>query len=462
MTLSFSTSALALVGFVLSGLPSHATEFTDYAAGFSTTTVLAGAHQTTTNNLDGTAINFWSSAFENQPAVNATLSNPHMAQADAYGNIYIADKSSHAILKITTDGLIHTYAGTHLAGFNGDGPAQATTLQLNNPNGLFVLPDGTLYLLDPGNRRIRRVGIDGVMTTIVYDPETDWYPSGRALWVRADEQLIYYADEFIPLVIPGPANGAVIKQWTPTGGIVTLCDKATGFVNPGNIAVNPVDGKLYVTDRAEDDTTNTLSGLWRIDGTNTRVRVLGNNSANPAADGGLATSSYIKQVRGIAFLPNGAYFVCGHKDGSIWYVDTAGVLHRYIYGNGTKDNYSPSNGIHPPITSQVYMCQPRAVTISPDGNLIGVSNDSGFVFKVTSTVVQALPADLKPTQLSSNALHLIWSGLLGHSYVVERTLELQPLNWQIIGATGSAGGVTEFIDPTATQQHAYYRLSTPR
>ena len=462
MTLSFSTSALALVGFLLSGSPSHATEFTDYAAGFSTTTVLAGAHQATTNNPDGTAINFWSSAFENQPAVNATLSNPHMAQADAYGNIYIADKSSHAILKITTDGLIHTYAGTHLAGFNGDGPAQATTLQLNNPNGLFVFPDGTLYLLDPGNHRIRRVGVDGVMTTIVNDPEPDWYPSGRALWVRADEQLIYYADEFTPLVIPGPANGAVIKQWTPSGGIVTLCDKATGFVNSGNIAVNPVDGKLYVADRAEDDTTNTLSGLWRIDGTNTRVRVLGNNAANPITDGLAANNCYMKQVRGVAFLPNGAYFVCGHKDGSIWYVDTAGIVHRYIYGKGTSDSFSPSTGLHPPITASFYMCQPRAVTVSPDGNLIGVSNDSGFVFKVTSTVVQPLPVDLKPTQLSSNALHLIWSGLLGHSYVVERTLELQPTNWQIIGATGSAGGVTEFIDAAATQQHAYYRLSTPR
>lgn len=123
-------------------------EFHDLAASFGTTLGLVGVYHATTSNPDGTAINFWTPASEGAVARTVGLSNPHMAAADAYGNIYIADKAGQAVLKITTNGLIHTYAGTHVGGFNGDGPAPTTSLQISNVNGLFVFPNGTAYLLD--------------------------------------------------------------------------------------------------------------------------------------------------------------------------------------------------------------------------------------------------------------------------------------------------------------------------
>src|SRR3954467_7765791 len=135
----------------LAAVIARGTEFDDVSAGFGMTLTLIGVKHTTTSNPDGSAINFWSSSFEGASARFVGLSNPHMAAADGYGNAYIADKASHSILKISKDGLIHTFAGTHEAGFNGDGPAAATSLQIYNPNGLFVFPNGRVYLLDPGN-----------------------------------------------------------------------------------------------------------------------------------------------------------------------------------------------------------------------------------------------------------------------------------------------------------------------
>ena len=111
----------------------RADSFQDVANSYGTTKTLIGLQHSTTSNPDGTSINFWDPSYEGEPAVSASLSNPHNAGADAYGNIYIADKASHAILKITTDGLVHTFAGTHVAGFNGDGPAPANTLQIFSP-----------------------------------------------------------------------------------------------------------------------------------------------------------------------------------------------------------------------------------------------------------------------------------------------------------------------------------------
>ena len=456
---SFSLSALLF----LSLCTARADEFADLTNTFGTVTPLAGIFHSTTNNPDGTAISFWTPDSEGAVASATSLSNPHMAAADALGNVFIADKASHAILKITPDGRIHTVAGTHVAGFNGDGPATATTLQINNPNGLFVFPDGTFYLLDPGNHRIRRVGTDGMMTTIVNDPDPNWYPSGRALWVSRDEQLIYYTNEFAPVPPSIIADGATVKRWTPDGGIATVCSKPVGFRNPGNLAVNPADGKLYVCDRAEEDASKIETGLWRIDGIDQRTRITGNSTQPVAADGQLALNSFIDQPRGIAFLPSGAYFLCGHKNGSVWYVDTGGVLHRYVQGKGSGDIYLLSANQHPPLTGTNYISQPRAITLAPNGNLIGVSNDSGYVWSVKNIAPPVLPLDLKAAQHNASGLRLDWSGLAGHAYVVERTTALQPANWQVIGATSSPGGATEFTDPAAIPlPQAFYRLTPPR
>src|SRR5256886_17333067 len=139
--------------------------------------------------------------------------------ADDAGNIYIADKDSHSILEITSDGTIHTFAGTHVGGFNGDGPAAATSLQLNFPNGEWVRGDGTVYILDTDNGRIRRVDTFGVMTTLF--TVAGGISTGRGLWVSADESLVYFA------------SGTDLKKWTPIGGGPLLNNQFKAPGNPG-------------------------------------------------------------------------------------------------------------------------------------------------------------------------------------------------------------------------------------
>ena len=444
----------------------HANEFTDFCASMGTVTNLVGIHQSATHDANGFAINFWQPGFEGANAASVALSNPHMAQADAFGNIYIADKSSHSILKLATGGTIHTLAGIHTAGFNGDGPAPGNTLQLNNPNGLYVFPNGTVYVLDPGNHRIRRIGTDGVMTTIVNDPDPNWYPSGRALWVQPDEQLIYYTNEYAPVPPSLIADGAAVKRWTPAGGISILCDKATGFRNPGNIAMNPIDGKLYVTDRAEDDATRNAVGLFRIDGLNLRTRITGNINNSAPSDGQPALTSFVEQPRGVAFLANGAYLLCGHKNGNVYYINTTGQIYLYLHGRGGRDYYNLTNGLHPPLTGvapngQEWFSQPRSVTLAPNGNILVVSNDSGFTFQVNNAATPHLPGDLRVSSSDSAGSLLNWSGQYSRGYRVEHTPTLSPPAWQIIGAAaGTPAGVPSlfFAPASGGQPQGFYRL----
>ncbi len=98
------------------------------------------------------------------PATDASLNWPTALELDADGNLLVADALNHAIRRITPDGIITTIAGDGTEGFRGDGgPPQAA--RLSQPYGVTVAADGTIYIADRENFRIRRIR-DGVIDTI--------------------------------------------------------------------------------------------------------------------------------------------------------------------------------------------------------------------------------------------------------------------------------------------------------
>src|SRR6185437_7943954 len=83
---------------------------------------------------------------------------------DTIGNLYIADASNNRIRRVDTNGIITTVAGNGNAAYEGDGGA-ATDGALNNPLGVVVDSQGNLYIADSGNDRIRKVSTNGIITT---------------------------------------------------------------------------------------------------------------------------------------------------------------------------------------------------------------------------------------------------------------------------------------------------------
>ena len=97
-------------------------------------------------------------------ATAAELNGPDQITTDAAGNLYISDYSNNRIRKVTTSGVISTYAGTGVAGYNGDN-IQATAAQINGVECSAIDAAGNLYLADL-NERIRKVAATGVITTV--------------------------------------------------------------------------------------------------------------------------------------------------------------------------------------------------------------------------------------------------------------------------------------------------------
>ncbi|MEV3973478.1 RICIN domain-containing protein [Streptomyces sp. NPDC050698] len=89
-------------------------------------------------------------------ATAAQLNLPMSLVVDSAGTLYVSEWSSHRVRKLTADGKISTVAGTGAAAFGGDG-APAVSAQLKNPSGLAVDCVDTLYIVDHGNSRIRKV-----------------------------------------------------------------------------------------------------------------------------------------------------------------------------------------------------------------------------------------------------------------------------------------------------------------
>jgi DNA-binding beta-propeller fold protein YncE len=90
------------------------------------------------------------------PAKAATLSGPKGIAVGPDGNVYLADTESDTIRVIDVKrGTIELVAGT---GKKGDGPdGAATACRFNRPHGIFVDADGTIFVGDTENHRIRAI-----------------------------------------------------------------------------------------------------------------------------------------------------------------------------------------------------------------------------------------------------------------------------------------------------------------
>ena len=91
------------------------------------------------------------------PAIAATWGAPKAIRCDAAGDVIVVDTENHAIRRIDAGGIVTTIAGGHLGGDGDGGPATAAGLE--RPHGCGIGPDGTLYIADSNNHRVRAVGL---------------------------------------------------------------------------------------------------------------------------------------------------------------------------------------------------------------------------------------------------------------------------------------------------------------
>jgi serine/threonine-protein kinase len=171
------------------------------------------------------------------------------------GSLLIANLGTNQILRRQPDGHLTVLAGDGKKGFSGDG-GPAVDAELNRPNGIAVASDGTVYVADTGNNRVRAISPDGIITTVAGDGTDDGGteaqgPATRtgvfapvAVAIGPDGDL-YIADTGIQMVSPD----GLLTTVHPGGVGALTVGGAPQFFDPSALAFDSA-GNLYVSNES--------------------------------------------------------------------------------------------------------------------------------------------------------------------------------------------------------------------
>ncbi len=264
---------------------------------------------------------------------------------DTNGNLYIADTENHLVRKVDTLGMLTIAAGTGSPDWTGDeGPA--TEAQLYSPHDVALDSVGNMYIADTNNHCIRKVGVDGIITTVAGTPGSPDYsgdgekatdaqldmPQGVAADITGEPSLkkMFYISD---------TNNHCIREVNPGGIINTVA--GTGFFGDGGDGGPATSARLY---NPQGLFVESSGNIYIADTNNHRIRkvesgtidtIAGNGSQEYSGDGGLATSAGLKNPRGVFVDNAGNIFIADTENYRIRVVSTHDQKINTLAGTGT-------------------------------------------------------------------------------------------------------------------------------
>jgi uncharacterized protein (TIGR03437 family) len=270
-------------------------------------------------------------------AGNSSWGAVYNVTVDAAGNLYVPDATAHQVYKIDPQGVTVVFAGTGRAGFSGDG-GQANVAQLSGPSGTALGPDGSLYISDYNNDRIRKVAPNGVITTIAGGIGGFAGDGGQATAARLNSPASMAFDGAGNLYFVDFSNFR-IRKITPAGVISTV--GGTGrFSLSGDGGLGTAtdiygywlavarDGTIYVGDDG-DGRLNGNKRVRRIAINGIVTTVAGTGVSGYSGDGGPASAAQLKSVSGVALDANGNLYIADAEDVKIRKVAPNGIITTY-------------------------------------------------------------------------------------------------------------------------------------
>ncbi|MBC7545113.1 MAG: hypothetical protein H7338_20495 [Candidatus Sericytochromatia bacterium] len=190
--------------------------------------------------------------FADGAAPQVHMNNPTALAVNADGSIYVADAGNNRIRVLFPDGRMTTLAGGNKGFADGNGAAA----QFDNPTGIALDTDGTVLVADTGNHRIRRVLPTGTVTTV--SGSVAGHADGAALSAKFNGPVGLTVDRKRNVLITDSSNH-MVRALTPSGQVITLAGSRDGFAEGVGAAaqfssplgvVADANGNIYVADLA--------------------------------------------------------------------------------------------------------------------------------------------------------------------------------------------------------------------
>jgi uncharacterized protein (TIGR03437 family) len=243
-------------------------------------------------------------------ATSATLNNPSAVAVDSSGNVYIADTGNDVIRQVNTSGIINTYAGNFSMGpgYSGDGGV-ATNGQLDAPTGVAVDSSGNVYMTDSVNNLVRKVS-GGNFSTIIgigATGQTLNHPNG----LLVDSKGAIYVSDTSHRVLKY-ANGA-LTTFAGTGDVGYAGDNGPAakavLNNPVGLAIDAA-GNVYIADPNE-------FRIRMVATTGIITTIAGSGHVGYVGDGGSALTAYLNFPNGVALDSSGNIYIADTENNVI-------------------------------------------------------------------------------------------------------------------------------------------------
>tara|TARA_B110000090_G_scaffold41666_1_gene46530 strand:- start:353 stop:3088 length:2736 start_codon:yes stop_codon:yes gene_type:complete len=301
-----------------------------------------------------------SSGSANGTGTAATFNNPQGAVVDANGNIYIADKFNHRIRKITTSGVVSTFA----TGFS-------------RPNGLAIDASGNIYVADEWNHKIKKVTSGGTVTTLAGSSAGMTnatgtsaqfnYPSGVAVDASGN---VYVADKSNHRIRKITSAGVVTTfAGSGSSGNANGTGTAATFSNPTGLAIDANDN-IYVTDYSNHS-------IRKITSSSVVTTLAGpvGSTGTWGTTNGTGTSARFNYPYHVVIDSDENLYVSDFNNHKIRKITSSGVVTTYA-GSGTAGS---ANGIGTAATFD----NPRGLAIDASDNIYVADYDNHIIRKIT-------------------------------------------------------------------------------
>lgn len=326
-------------------------------------------------------------------ATDLSLKRPIGTTTDMQGNLYIADADKHCIYKVhAITKTVSIIAGTNSFGFSGDG-GPAIKAELNTPQALALDSSGILYIADSGNRRIRKIDPNGIITTIAGTGKQGFSgDGGLATEAMFDEIVALLASESFLYVSDGrgldSGNNRIRRINLSLGIIQTIAGN-------GSLSFSGDDGPateagLTAEGLAIDGTGN----LYIADFLNHRIRkisvatgiittVAGRGPADffgggsYEGDGGFATDTQLNFPTGVAIDSLGYLYIADTGNHRIRVADPFSNTVVTIAGTGNM-GFAGDGAF----ALEAHLKEPSRLTIDPFGDLIIVDTSNYRIRKL--------------------------------------------------------------------------------
>ena len=355
---------------------------------------------------------------------------PSSVAFDAAGNLYFSDTNRQVVYESSLAGVLSIVAGDGVQGFGGDGGA-ATSAELNAPQGVAVGSDGTLYIADTGNGRIRTVS-GGVIMTFAGNGSVGFGGDGRAATSATFRRPNALAIDASGALLVCDAGNDRVRRIS-AGVIQTLAGNGMqGFAGDGGAATGAEldiptglavgsDGRIFVADSHNQRV--------RVIATNGVITTFaGNGLGGYSGDGGPAIAAELALPRGLMVLSSGAVIFADSNNQRLRMVDARGII-TTIAGSGVQG--TASDGVS---VGTVAMNSPRGVAVSSFGAPVYADALSQMVRESVASGNVYVPAGLAPTRRTQ--ANLSASSSNGQTTAVVA----------VGGSAGTAQGVVQLLD----------------